>query len=94
MVELKILAELHKQIMQQRERILEAFIAETGCLPSECEQITQDHMRWFVRRREGDNLIEKSQYQTIRILEAEVARLREEVERLKQYEFMYKGLEK
>ena len=31
--------ELYHAIMKQREHILEAFIAETGLKPSECEQV-------------------------------------------------------
>ncbi len=38
------------QIMSKREKILEAFIAETELLPSECEQVMQGN-RWWVKRR-------------------------------------------
>ena len=37
-------------IAKQREQILEAFIAETGLLPSECEQVLQGD-RWWVQKR-------------------------------------------
>lgn len=45
-----------RKINAQREQILEAFVAETGCLPSECEQVEEwstDGMGkvWYVRRR-------------------------------------------
>lgn len=38
----------------EREKVLRAFIAETGCLPSEIEQVTvhgQNGMRWYLRKR-------------------------------------------
>lgn len=38
----------------QREQILQSFIAEHGCLPSECEQVTvhgQNGLRWYIRKR-------------------------------------------
>lgn len=44
-----------RRINEQREQIIEAFLAETGCSPSECEQVVQhtpDGLCWFVRRRE------------------------------------------
>lgn len=44
--------EMHASIMRQRSRIIEAFIAETGLLPSECEQVTQGN-RWWIRKRRG-----------------------------------------
>ncbi len=47
---------LHRVILQQREQILAAFIAETGCLPSECEQVmmyTPTGFKCWVRKREG-----------------------------------------
>ena len=40
-----------ERIMASREKILEAFIAETGFLPSECEQIQQGD-KWWVQKRE------------------------------------------
>jgi hypothetical protein len=39
----------------ERERILAAFFAETGLLPSECEQVTvhgTNGMRWYIRKRD------------------------------------------
>jgi hypothetical protein len=41
---------LIEQIMSQREKILEAFIAETGLLPSQCQQVVQDG-KWWVEKR-------------------------------------------
>jgi len=42
-------------ITRQRELILKAFIAETGCKPSECEQVEQRHLdgsiSWYIRKR-------------------------------------------
>lgn len=42
-------------IMKQREEILKAFIAETGLLPSEVEQVEVQHpdgtISWYVRKR-------------------------------------------
>jgi len=46
--------EMSGKLMQQREQILEAFVAETGCLPSECEQVMQvngTQIRWRVQKR-------------------------------------------
>jgi hypothetical protein len=43
---------LYKRIMQQRESILEAFIAETGLRPSECMQVVKNTLtrtEWYVR---------------------------------------------
>ena len=45
-----------KEIMKQREFIVEAFIAETGCMPSEIEQIeerTESGIKWYLRKRQG-----------------------------------------
>ena len=42
--------ELLQNILQQREEILKAFIAETGLLPSECEQVTQGN-KWWVQKK-------------------------------------------
>ena len=45
-----------RYVTQNREAILTAFLAEHGCLPSECEQVQVTEgttIRWFVRRR-GD----------------------------------------
>lgn len=42
-------------VTQNREAILTAFLAEHGCLPSECEQVQVTEgttIRWFVRKRE------------------------------------------
>jgi hypothetical protein len=42
------------EIYKRREEILEAFIAETGCKPSECEMVitrTPTGYQWYVRRR-------------------------------------------
>ena len=42
------------RILEQREQIIEAFIAETGCKPSECEQVmeaTEGGYTWYVRKR-------------------------------------------
>lgn len=47
-------------IMTQRERILEAFIAETGLLPSQCEQVEErrpEGFKWYIRK----NLIRKGE---------------------------------
>ena len=45
-------------VMTSREAILEAFIAETGLKPSECEQVSRTEadgtIVWFVRRRQND----------------------------------------
>ncbi len=41
-------------IMEQREEILNAFIAETGLKPSECEQVIETDgmlIRWYIRKR-------------------------------------------
>jgi len=43
------------RVAAEKEKIIEAFLAETGLMPSECElvQVTEDHeIRWFIRRRE------------------------------------------
>lgn len=93
MAELKTTTELLREaanaklrdIEQFKERYLEAWIAETGLHPSECELIHQEGFqdkdtwgtRIFVRRREGDNLIEKSQHRIIKALEAENQKMRE-----------------
>lgn len=43
-------------IRRQKEFIIEAFIAETGCKPSECEQIQRIHkdgsISWHIQKRE------------------------------------------
>lgn len=47
--------EAYGRVLANRESILEAFVAETGYLPSEIEQVEVhegDTVRWFVRRRE------------------------------------------
>jgi len=33
--------EIMERILSQREQILEAFVAETGLMPSECEQVVK-----------------------------------------------------
>lgn len=42
-------------IGRQKEFIIEAFIAETGCKPSECEQIQRVHkdgsISWYIQKR-------------------------------------------
>jgi hypothetical protein len=46
--------ELLRQIYEQREEILEAFIAKYGCEPDECEQVVQrspDGEKYWVRLR-------------------------------------------
>ena len=46
---------LYAEIMKNRERILEAFIAETGLKPSEIEMVQindYDKIRWYVQKRE------------------------------------------
>jgi hypothetical protein len=55
----KILA-ISKQIMEQREEILKAFIAKYGFAPDEAVQVieyTHNGTRWYVekRRRKEDN---------------------------------------
>lgn len=40
-------AELHAKIMANRERYLEAWIAETGLLPSECEVVERQSADGF-----------------------------------------------
>ena len=38
----------------KREEIVQAFLAEHGCLPSACEQViehTRAGLRWYIRRR-------------------------------------------
>jgi len=51
----KILNKKLEQIAQNKEKILEAFIAETGCLPSEIEMVHEpkgiDGWVWYVRKR-------------------------------------------
>lgn len=47
-----------RRVSEQREAIIEAFLAETGLMPSECEQvetINADGTRsWYVRKREEE----------------------------------------
>jgi hypothetical protein len=48
-----------ENIYRNREKILEAFIAETGLKPSECEQVEicgNNGFRFYVKKREPDNL--------------------------------------
>ena len=40
-------------ILSNREEILAAFIAETGLLPSECEQVFQGNKWWVQKRRKA-----------------------------------------
>ena len=53
---LKLAREKYRQVMKQREHIVEAFVAETGLFPSEIEQIEQHHsngdISWYLRKRE------------------------------------------
>ena len=45
-----------KKIIQTREIIVEAFIAETGLKPSEIEQVeerTESGARWYLQKRKG-----------------------------------------
>lgn len=42
------------EVAKQREKILEAFIAETGYKPSEIEQIVEygpNTTKWFIQKR-------------------------------------------
>jgi hypothetical protein len=43
-------SEMVQGVLEQREEILKAFIAETGLMPSECEQITQGN-KWWIQKR-------------------------------------------
>lgn len=54
----KMATELMTKIMAKKEEILEAFIAETGLKPSECEMV-RDGLKWFVRKREDKSYVEK-----------------------------------
>ena len=45
---------LYRRINENREKIMEAFIAETGLLPSECEMVEQD-TRWWIRKRRPEH---------------------------------------
>lgn len=49
---------LFTQIMRQREKILEAFVAETCLHPSECVQVTQGN-RWFVMKQTDLDALEE-----------------------------------
>jgi hypothetical protein len=43
-----------RRVIARRETIIAAFIAETGCLPSEIEQVeerTVNGSRWYLRKR-------------------------------------------
>lgn len=43
---------MYKRVMMQREKILEAFIAETGLRPSECVQVIENTLtktEWYVK---------------------------------------------
>jgi len=47
-------AEVLQRIHENQEMIIEGFLAETGCLPSECELVQQTDglvIRWHVQRR-------------------------------------------
>jgi len=88
----KEVAEKLRDIENFKERYIEAWIAETGVQPSECELIQQqgfqDENVWtriFIRRKDGDNVIEKSQYRTIKCLEAENAKLREALTKISEF---------
>jgi len=52
--------EIVDNILSQREKILEAFIAETGLLPSECELVNQEN-KWWIQKRHicSDEIIEQ-----------------------------------
>ena len=46
---------LYAEIMKNREKVLEAFIAETGFKPSEIKMVQindYDKIRWYVQKRE------------------------------------------
>ena len=48
------MAEVLQRIHENQEMIIEGFLAETGCLPSECELVQQTDglvIRWHVQRR-------------------------------------------
>lgn len=45
---------IYTEILKDRQKILEAFIAETGLKPSECEQVvtrTENEIKWYVQKR-------------------------------------------
>ena len=45
----------YRRVMLQRENILAAFIAETGCRPSEIRQVIKNsltHTEWYLERIE------------------------------------------
>ncbi len=47
----------YRCIMERQEQIIEAFIAETGCLPSECELVHTfrgQQVVWTIQRRKTD----------------------------------------
>ena len=49
------LSSKYQEIMSEREKIVEAFIAETGLKPSEIELVEERTMTgaiWYVRKRE------------------------------------------
>lgn len=52
----KRVADAMRRVTRQREQIIEAFLAETGLMPSECEQVEEiqkDGTRvWYIRKRE------------------------------------------
>jgi hypothetical protein len=54
-VKKEFVEEIWREVLNQREEILKAFIAETGLYPSECEQVEQRNpdgtITWFVRKR-------------------------------------------
>lgn len=44
----------YRRIIEEREKIIEAFIAETGLKPSEIELVeirSLDEISWYVRKR-------------------------------------------
>ena len=47
-------SKIYKDVLEQREEILKAFIAKHGYQPEEIEQVfqsTPDGFRWWVRKR-------------------------------------------
>lgn len=46
----------YEAIIQQREFVIKAFIAQTGLKPDEVEQVIQltseGHWRWYLRKRQ------------------------------------------
>ena len=48
---------IYEEVMQQREYICYAFIGETGCRPSEIEQVEKTNpdgtMSWYLQKRQS-----------------------------------------